>query len=155
MGMVIMTSSKIHSEDKIPDFLGDPVTKNPPADAGVREDSTCGRTARPTCYVCTLYAQSRLILSDPMGCQAPLSMGFSRQEHWSGLPFPTPEDLPDSGNRKWVSFIPCFGRWILYHCTTWEACGPQLLSLCSRAWEPQLLKPLHPTACAPKQEKPP
>ena len=29
--------------------------------------------------------------------QAPLSMGFSRQEYWSGLPFPFPGDLPDSG----------------------------------------------------------
>ena len=29
--------------------------------------------------------------------QAPLSLGFSRQEYWSGLPFPPPEDLPDSG----------------------------------------------------------
>ena len=29
--------------------------------------------------------------------QAPLSMGFSRQEYWSGLSFPTPEDLPDPG----------------------------------------------------------
>ena len=28
--------------------------------------------------------------------QVPLSMGFSRQESWSGLPFPSPEDLPDS-----------------------------------------------------------
>ena len=28
--------------------------------------------------------------------QAPLSMGFSRQEYWSGLPFPSPEDLPDT-----------------------------------------------------------
>ena len=28
--------------------------------------------------------------------QAPLSMGFSRQEYWSGLPFPSPGDLPDS-----------------------------------------------------------
>ena len=27
--------------------------------------------------------------------QAPLSMGFSRQEYWSGLPFPSPGDLPD------------------------------------------------------------
>ena len=27
--------------------------------------------------------------------QAPLSMGFARQEHWSGLPFPSPGDLPD------------------------------------------------------------
>ena len=30
--------------------------------------------------------------------QAPLSMGFSRQEYWSGLPFPSPGDLPHSGN---------------------------------------------------------
>ena len=29
--------------------------------------------------------------------QAPLSMGFSRQEYWSGLPFPTPGDLPNPG----------------------------------------------------------
>ena len=29
--------------------------------------------------------------------QAPLSMAFSRQKYWSGLPFPSPGDLPDSG----------------------------------------------------------
>ena len=29
--------------------------------------------------------------------QAPLSVGFSRQEYWSGLPFPFPRDLPDPG----------------------------------------------------------
>ena len=29
--------------------------------------------------------------------QAPLSVGFSRQEYWSGLPFLTPGDLPDLG----------------------------------------------------------
>ena len=29
--------------------------------------------------------------------QAPLSLGFSRQEYWSGLPFPPPGDLPDPG----------------------------------------------------------
>ena len=29
--------------------------------------------------------------------QAPLSMGFSRQEDWSGLPFPSPRDLPNPG----------------------------------------------------------
>ena len=32
-----------------------------------------------------------------LACQAPLSMGFSRQEYWSGLPFPSPGDLPDPG----------------------------------------------------------
>ena len=31
--------------------------------------------------------------------QAPLSMGFSRREYWSGLPFPPPGDLPDPGIR--------------------------------------------------------
>ena len=33
--------------------------------------------------------------------QAPLSMGFSRQEYWSGLPFPSPGDLPDPGIKPW------------------------------------------------------
>ena len=32
-----------------------------------------------------------------VACQAPLSMGFSRQEHCSGFPFPSPEDLPNPG----------------------------------------------------------
>ena len=32
-----------------------------------------------------------------VACQAPLSVGFSRQEYWSGLLFPLPEDLPNPG----------------------------------------------------------
>ena len=38
-------------------------------------------------------------LGNPMtcGCQAPLSIGFPRQEYWSGLPFPPPGDLPEPG----------------------------------------------------------
>ena len=32
-----------------------------------------------------------------IACQTPLSMGFSRQEYWNGLPFPSPGDLPDPG----------------------------------------------------------
>ena len=32
-----------------------------------------------------------------VGHQAPPSMGFPRQEYWSGLPFPSPGDLPDPG----------------------------------------------------------
>ena len=40
-----------------------------------------------------------LILATPWtaACQAPLSMGFPRQEYWSGLPFPSPGDLPNPG----------------------------------------------------------
>ena len=32
-----------------------------------------------------------------VACQAPLSMGFHRQEYWSRVPFPPPGDLPDPG----------------------------------------------------------
>ena len=32
-----------------------------------------------------------------VACQAPLPMGFPRQEYWSGLPFPSLGDLPDPG----------------------------------------------------------
>ena len=32
-----------------------------------------------------------------VACQAPLSMGFSRQGYWSGLSFPSPRDLPEPG----------------------------------------------------------
>ena len=35
------------------------------------------------------------VTSCTVACQAPLSMGFSRQEHQSGMPFPSPGDLPD------------------------------------------------------------
>ena len=45
------------------------------------------------------FTKSPLTLVTPwtVAPQAPLSMGFSRQEHWSGLPFPPPGALPDSG----------------------------------------------------------
>ena len=47
-----------------------------------------------------LVAQSCLTLCDPVDCnalQASLSMGFSRQEYYSGSPFPPPANLPDPG----------------------------------------------------------
>ena len=51
-------------------------------------------------YVCGgLDAKScpTLATRQTVACQAPLCMGFSRQEYWSGLPFPSPRDLPDPG----------------------------------------------------------
>ena len=49
--------------------------------------------------VCAKLLQSGLTLCDPwtVARQAPLSMGFSRQEYWSGLPRPPSGDLPDPG----------------------------------------------------------
>ena len=42
------------------------------------------------------YISTRTVAS-----QAPLSMGFSRQEHWNGVPFLSSEDLPDPGIKHW------------------------------------------------------
>ena len=46
-----------------------------------------------------LVTQSCLTLEDPWGIasQAPLSMEFSRQEYWHGLPCPSPGELPNPG----------------------------------------------------------
>ena len=55
--------------------------------------------------------------------QPPLSLGFPRQEHWSGLSFASPGDLPNPGVRPAprASCVSCTGRRTLYHCATWEA----------------------------------
>ena len=48
-------------------------------------------------FVCVLSHVSAFATLWTVVCQAPLSMGFSRQEYWSGLPFPTPGDLSNPG----------------------------------------------------------
>jgi len=52
------------------------------------------------CCFCCLVAKLWPTLCNPMDCSlpgSPLSMGFPRQEYWSGLPFPSLGDLPDLG----------------------------------------------------------
>ena len=49
------------------------------------------------CVVCTFSHVHLFVTSWTVVCQAPLSMEFSRQEYWSGLPFPTPGHLPQPG----------------------------------------------------------
>ena len=68
---------------------------------------------------CRLVAQSSWLCVTPwtIASQTPLSMGFSRQEYLSGLPFPSPGDLPNLGSNPCL--LHC--RWILYHWVTWEA----------------------------------
>ena len=53
-------------------------------------------------FMCACVCQAASVVSDSatpctIAHQAPLSMGFSGQEHLSGLTFPSPEDLPDPG----------------------------------------------------------
>ena len=54
---------------------------------------------------------SRSVMSDSVthwtvAHQAPLSVGFSRQEYWSELPFPSPGDLPNPGTKPKSSVSP-------------------------------------------------
>ena len=56
-----------------------------------------------------------------IACQSPLSMEFSRQEHWSGLSSPPSGGSSQPRDWTWVSCISCIGRWILYCWTAWEA----------------------------------
>ena len=55
-----------------------------------------------------------------VACQAPLFMGFSRQEYWSGLPCPSPRDLPNPGIEP-ASLRSCALASVFYSSTTWEA----------------------------------
>ena len=66
-----------------------------------------------------------------VACQVPLSMLFPRQEYWSGLPFPSPEDLSWPWDLTCTSCVSWIGRKILYQCAIWEdfAISYQLLFL--------------------------
>ena len=69
-------------------------------------------------YVCVyVYAQLCPTLCDSwtVACQASLALEFSRQEYWSGLPFPSPGDLPDPGIELTSLVSPGLAGQILYH----------------------------------------
>ena len=53
--------------------------------------------------------------------QAPLSIGFSRQEYWSGLPCPPPGDLPDPGIKPASPMSPALAGRFFTSSTIWEA----------------------------------
>ena len=54
-----------------------------------------------------------------VACQAPLPMGFSQQEYWSALPFPSPGDLLDPGMEPKSSVMA--GRFFFTTSVSWEA----------------------------------
>ena len=76
----------------------------------------------PSVCVCVcgsgdFISESRLTLGTPwtVARQVPLSMGFPRQEYWSGLPFPSPGDLPDP---RMESMSPAFQAGFLHKHTS-------------------------------------
>ena len=70
-----------------------------------------------------LVAQSHLTLETPwtVAHQAPLSMGFCQQEYWSGLPFPSPRNLPDPRIRPKSPASPALAGGLFTLRATWEA----------------------------------
>ena len=56
-----------------------------------------------------------------VGPQAPLSVGFSRQEHWRGLPCPPPGDPPDPGTEPASQESPALAGGFFTTSATWEA----------------------------------
>ena len=61
-----------------------------------------------------------------LACQAPLSMGFSRQEYWSGLPCPPPGDLPNPGMEP-RSHVSCISRGFFISSVTWKVPTPRIV----------------------------
>ena len=57
-------------------------------------------------------------------CQAPLFVGFSRQEYWSGLPGPPPEDPPNPGIDLVFHYVSCIAGGFFTTRATWEAPTP-------------------------------
>ena len=64
--------------------------------------------------------------------QAPLSVGLSRQEYWSGLPSPPPGDLPDPGIEPVYLLSPALAGRFFTTSAAWEALNARLLSINSR-----------------------
>ena len=70
-------------------------------------------------------AQSCLTLTPwAVGCQASLSIEFSRQEYWSGVPFPPPGDLPNPGIKPACLASPALAGGFFTTRATWEASYP-------------------------------
>ena len=64
----------------------------------VMEEAECDRPGSQAVLLCGCSVVSNSLAAPwTVAQQAPLSVGFSRQEYWSGLPFPSPGDLPDPG----------------------------------------------------------
>ena len=75
-------------------------------------------------HACVLSRFSRVqhfVTLWTVACQASLFMGFSRQEYWSGLPCPSPGDLPNPGIEPKFLMSPALAGGFFNTSTTWEA----------------------------------
>ena len=105
------------------------------------------------CHLVAKSVSNSFAVPWTVACQAPLSIEFSRQEYWNGLPCPSPGNLLEPGIEPASLMSPALTGRFFTTGAIWEGsakrCAPQLLSLCSRAREPQLLslRVLEPVLC--------
>ena len=78
------------------------------------------------CARCHFSRVQVLVTPRAVACQAPLSMGFSRQEHWSGLPFPTPGNLLDPEIKHLLPSPALVGGFFTTR-IPWEALSPSIV----------------------------
>ena len=93
------------------------------------------------CCVLSCFNRIRLFVTLwAVGHHAPLSMGFSRQEYWSGLPLPPSGDLPDPGIEPTSLMSPALAGGFFTTRATWEALpcllGSEWKSLSSNSLRP-------------------
>ena len=79
-----------------------------------------------SCFSCVQLCVTPMDYSPP---EAPLSMGFSRQEYWIRLPCTAPGDLPNPGNKPMSLMFPALANGFFTTSTTWEALKMQLPKL--------------------------
>ena len=88
--------------------------------------------------VCVLSHVQLFVNSCTAACQTPLSMEFSRQENWSGLPFLTPGGLLHPRIQPMSLASPALVEFFT-NCTTWEYQMLNLYSWIKRAWYASLM----------------
>ena len=95
----------------------------------------CGAALLTWAFSCLAYhvrllSHVRLFVTPwTIARQAPLSTGFSSQEHWSGLPFPPPGDLPSPGKEPTSLMSPALAGGLFTTGFTWEALQIKRMSL--------------------------
>ena len=81
----------------------------------------CVRAVVRTCSFSPLWL---FVTTQALACQAPVSLRFSRQENWSGWPFPPPGALPNPGMEPtwsgWEMGLPVVKGGFFNHWATWE-----------------------------------
>ena len=76
---------------------------------------------RHPCVLCVHNQVQLFVILWTVAQQTPLSMEFSRQEYWIGLPFPPPGDLPDPGIQSWALEFTALAGGFVTISTTWDS----------------------------------